>query len=178
MTEVMMKLVAGLRSSRHYVRFVNRGLRMIIPLYGICGLRLEAVEDNLVRASVPLKRSTRNHIGIMHASVLYLVGELLGGIFITHRYGERGWIPIATEGHIEYLGKVRGTATAECELAEEVFERLEAEVAETGRGRFTTEVSVRDPEGTEAARLRVEYLVKAPRKDRVGGGPGPRDASR
>ncbi len=160
-----MKAVAGklfslLQETPLYLPILNRVLRAILPIYGICGVKVESVEGGTVRASVPLRLSTRNHIGIMHAAVLYMLGEFLGGVFIVHRYADRGWVPIAVEGSVKYKKMVKGTAVAECSLPEKTFARLEAEMAEKGRSRFTTDVNILNEKGETAATLRVEYLVR------------------
>ena len=96
----------------------------------------------------------------MHAGVLYMLGEVLGGVFVIHRYADRGWVPVATKASVEYVKKVRGTAWAETTVSEETFKRVEAEVSEKGRSAFTTDTKVLTDEGDIAAIMKVEYLVK------------------
>lgn len=57
-------------------------MREILPIYGFIELTVDSI-DGAARCSVPLSRANANHVGIMHAGVIFLLAEATGGVAVS-----------------------------------------------------------------------------------------------
>lgn len=154
-------VVPRIQGTPLYLPLFNRLLHLLMPLYRAMGIKVEAVDDNSVTTTVRLGTYTRSHIGTLHASPLFTVGEMVGGIFVIHRYAALGYTPIAKAVTIDYLRKVRRVARARAVVSDEVLERLEDDIRSSGRGELVMVVEITDEAGKRAATMTNRYLVKS-----------------
>ena len=56
------------------------GAKKNCPIYEFLGLSVLEAENGVFKATIPNSKEAGNHIGIMHAGVLFSLGEFLGGL--------------------------------------------------------------------------------------------------
>jgi acyl-coenzyme A thioesterase PaaI-like protein len=140
---------------------VRAGLEQAIPFNRHLGLKVVAVSDGSGSVELPDDERLRNHVGSQHAGGLFSAAEAASGAAFVGAFVERmGEItPLAKAARIEYLKLAKGPITATGTLAEDkasLLERLDAD----GRVEFPIAVSLTDGDGTEVARVTVDWHVR------------------
>ena len=140
---------------------VRAGMAEMIPYNNHLGLELTEVSDGSGSVRLPDDAGLVNHVGSQHAGGLFSAGEFASGAAFIGAFAERlGDItPLAKSASIDYLKLAKGPITAKGRLVDDkagLVERLDAE----GRVEFPIEVSLTDAEGTEVARMTVNWHVK------------------
>ena len=74
-----------------YPKRLGEQLCELLPIYKTIDLKVQAVGD-LLKTRVPYISGNTNHLGTMHAGVIWMAGEVLGGL--------------AYFGHSQELGKL------------------------------------------------------------------------
>jgi acyl-coenzyme A thioesterase PaaI-like protein len=140
---------------------VRAGLEQAIPFNKHLGLKVVAVADGSGSVELPDDEQLRNHVGSQHAGGLFSAAEAASGAAFVGAFAERmGEItPLAKAARIEYLKLAKGPITATGTLSEDkvsLLERLDAD----GRVEFPIDVSLTDGDGTEVARVTVDWHVR------------------
>lgn len=110
---------------------------------------------------LPSGEHLANHVGSLHAGGLFSAGEAAsGGAFVGAFAAHMGGLtPLAKSARIDYLKLAKGPITAVGALerdTQEILDQLES----TGRAEFPIEVSMTDGEGTEVARMTVDWHIR------------------
>ena len=121
----------------------------MVPYSGSVHPRIEELSPGNARASIPDRRSNRNHLRSVHAIALMNVAEISSGLALICALpsGARG---ILVGLSIEYVKKSRGTITATCRTAE-VFSAERAE--------HLLRSVLTDDSGDVVARAEARWLV-------------------
>lgn len=141
---------------------VQRLLIEGVPFNRVLGVRVAAVTDERAEVALPDAPERLNHVGTVHAAVIFGLGEATSGAMVLAAFGDlqaSGVIPLAAEATIRYRrpssGELRGTAT----LPREGQARIREEVRQTGRARFTVPVQIMDAAGVVTAELEVSWAL-------------------
>ena len=140
---------------------VRAGLAQAIPFNSHIGLEVLEVADGHGVVRLPDGDHLKNHVGSQHAGGLFAAGEAASGAAFVGGFAEHmaGITPLARSAEISYLKLAKGPSDATGSLGEEtaaLLERLEAE----GRVEFPVEVTMADEDGTEVARMTVQWHVR------------------
>jgi acyl-coenzyme A thioesterase PaaI-like protein len=140
---------------------LRAGLAQAIPLNQHLGLEVIEVADGRGVVRLPDDERLRNHVGSQHAGGLFTAGEAASGGAFLGAFAEHmgGLTPLARSAQIEYLKLAKGPITATATLAGGAGPLL-AELDETGRVGFPVEVSLKNEQGEEVARLTVEWHLR------------------
>jgi len=142
---------------------IRDGFGMAVPFVRHAGITLTEVGCGVATAVLADMAELRNHVGTLHAGVLYTLGETASGAAIAGAVAPiLGEVrPLATAARIQYLKAARGEIIATATVAE--ADSLQARVISEGRVAVLAQVSLRDANGTEVARLEVDWTVLGPR---------------
>ena len=137
------------------------GLAVAIPYNTHLGLEFVEVGPGRGVVRLPDDEHLRNHVGSQHAGGLFSAAEAASGGAFVGAFAERmGDItPLARAASISYLKLARGPITATASLEQEpddLLARLDAD----GKVQFPVEVSLTDEQGTEVAKVTVDWHVR------------------
>jgi uncharacterized protein (TIGR00369 family) len=140
---------------------VRAGLEQAIPFNKHLGLEVVEVTESSGSVRLPEDERLLNHVGSQHAGGLFSAAEAASGAAFVGAFLERmGEItPLAKAARIDYLKLAKGPIVATGTLSEDkasLLERLDDE----GRVEFPIAVSLRDQDGTEVAKVTVDWHVR------------------
>ena len=141
---------------------VRAGLEGAIPFNQHVGLEVLEVGPGTGSVRLPDEPHLTNHVGSQHAGALFSAGEAASGAAFVGAFAEHLGLltPLAKSASIEYLKLAKGPITATGMLERDVDELI-SEVDESGRAEFPIGVSLTDSEGTEVARMTVDWHIRA-----------------
>lgn len=141
---------------------VRAGLEQAIPFNQHVGLEVLEVGPGTGSVRLPEGQHLQNHVGSQHAGALFSAGEAASGAAFVGAFAEHlgGLTPLAKSARIEYLKLAKGPITATGTLERGVGE-LMSEVGDAGRAEFPIGVSLTDADGTEVARMTVDWHIRA-----------------
>ena len=110
---------------------------------------------------LPAGEHLANHVGSQHAGGLFSAGEAASGGAFVGAFAEHmgGLTALAKSARIDYLKLAKGPITAVGALERDAQEILD-ELDGSGRAEFPVEVSMTDGEGTEVARMTVDWHIR------------------
>jgi acyl-coenzyme A thioesterase PaaI-like protein len=111
---------------------LSAALPQIIPAAGGLSLRVEEVTDARTRMSVPLKRRTRNHVGVLYFGVQMTLAELTAGLWLLRRFPPKEYRSLVKRVEADFRAQGRGKVYAVCEPPAEVLASLEGALREKG----------------------------------------------
>ncbi|MCP3135907.1 PaaI family thioesterase [Pyxidicoccus xibeiensis] len=136
-------------------------VKNIIPLSAVMGFKVEEASDARTRASVPLKRRTRNHVGGVYLGVQATVAELTMGLWLFRRFPPGRYNVLVDKVELTFHAKAKGGARAICEPPAEVFTSLDAALRQKGdKAREWLPVRLEDFEGKHIADARFLAVLK------------------
>ena len=137
------------------------GAKKNCPIYEFLGLTVLEAEGGVFKASIPSTKESGNHIGIMHAGVLFSLGEFLGGL-ITARYldNPRKFQPVVRELKIDFKAPAMTDITATAYFSAEQGVEMNAKLEETGRYDFQQKAVLTDANGTVVAETLGSYALR------------------
>jgi acyl-coenzyme A thioesterase PaaI-like protein len=140
---------------------LRAGLAQAIPLNQHLGLEVVEIADGRGVVRLPDDERLRNHVDSQHAGGLFSAGEAASGGAFVGAFAEHmaGLTPLARSARIEYLKLAKGPITATATLAGGAGPLL-AELEEAGRVQFPVDVSLKDEQGEEVARMTVDWHVR------------------
>ena len=141
---------------------VRAGLEQAIPFNQHVGLEVLEVGAGTGSVRLPDQPHLTNHVGSQHAGALFSAGEAASGAAFVGAFAEHlgGLTPLAKSASIEYLKLAEGPITATGTLERDVAGRM-SEVGDTGRAEFPISVTLADADGTEVARMTVDWHIRA-----------------
>ena len=119
---------------------VGRTIRFV----GTAGVRVEALGDRQVTASLPNAGRVQNHIGGVHAAATALLAETATGLAVGLNVHD-GATPVLKSMRVDYVRPAEGGVRAVATLSEADSGRLRTEP----RGEVTVPVTVTDDAGPE-----------------------------
>ena len=137
------------------------GAKKNCPIYEFLGLSVLEAENGVFKATIPNSKKAGNHIGIMHAGVLFSLGEFLGGL-ITARYldNPRKFQPVVRDLKIDFKAPAMTDITATAFFSAEQALEMNAKLEETGRYDFQQKAVLTDTNGTVVAETLGSYALR------------------
>ena len=140
---------------------VRAGLQAAIPFNNHIGLEVAEVAPGRGVVRLPEGDHLKNHVGSQHAGALFSAAEAASGGAMVGAFAEHlGTVtPLAKGARIDYVKLAKGPITATASLEgdpEELLQRLEAD----GRVEFPVTVGLADEQGTEVARVTVDWHLR------------------
>ncbi len=105
---------------------MSTALPTIIPLTGGLGMKVEEVTDELARASLPLKRRTRNHVGSIYFGAQMTLAEITMGLLLFRLFPPGPYGMLVKRVEADFKSKGKGTIQAICQPPAEALEALRA----------------------------------------------------
>ena len=137
------------------------GAKKNCPIYEFLGLSVLEAANGVFKATIPNSKEAGNHIGIMHAGVLFSLGEFLGGL-ITARYldNPRKFQPVVRDLKIDFKAPAMTDITATAYFSAEQALEMNARLEETGRYDFQQKAVLTDTNGTVVAETLGSYALR------------------
>ena len=137
------------------------GAKKNCPIYEFLGLSVLEAENGVFKATIPNSKEAGNHIGIMHAGVLFSLGEFLGGL-ITARYldNPRKFQPVVRDLKIDFKAPAMTDIMATAYFSAEQALEMNAKLEETGRYDFQQKAVLTDTNGTVVAETLGSYALR------------------
>jgi len=137
------------------------GAKKNCPIYEFLGLSVLEAENGVFKATIPNSKEAGNHIGIMHAGVLFSLGEFLGGL-ITARYldNPRKFQPVVRDLKIDFKAPAMTDITATAYFSAEQALEMNAKLEETGRYDFQQKAVLTGTNGTVVAETLGSYALR------------------
>ena len=137
------------------------GAKKNCPIYEFLGLSVLEAENGVFKATIPNSKEAGNHIGIMHAGVLFSLGEFLGGL-ITARYldNPRKFQPVVRDLKIDFKAPAMTDITATAYFSADQALEMNAQLEETGRYDFQQKAVLTDTNGTVVAETLGSYALR------------------
>ena len=137
------------------------GAKKNCPIYEFLGLAVLEAENGVFKATIPNSKEAGNHIGIMHAGVLFSLGEFLGGL-ITARYldNPRKFQPVVRDLKIDFKAPATTDITATAYFSAEQALEMNAKLEEAGRYDFQQKAVLTDTNGTVVAETLGSYALR------------------
>ncbi len=140
---------------------LSAALPRIIPSASGMGIRVEEVTDTRARLSVPLKRRTRNHVGVLYFGVQMTLAELTGGLLLLRRFPPKMYRSLVKRVEADFRAQGRGTVVAVCEPPPEVFGTMEEALRQKGdKAEAWVHVQLLAEDGTVVTEVRFLDSVK------------------
>ena len=132
-----------------------------LAIYDFLGLEVVSMEGGVFRARVPLNENTGNHVNIMHAGVLFAVGEVLGGLVaIKHVEKPEKFQPVVRSLKIDFKAPAMTAITAEAHFSAAQAAEMNAKLDETGKYDFELPATLKDENGTVVAETLGAYAIR------------------
>lgn len=152
------------RLGRHWPAGANlllgRVVRALIPLTAGMGLHVKHNEPGRTVLGMPLRRRTRNHVGSIYFGALASLAEITMGLLVFTRYPPGPYGVLVKRAELDFLAKAKSDLTAVCQPDDTVFEELNQQLGQDGKGQAWFPVSVLDRRQAEVARARFLVAVK------------------
>jgi hypothetical protein len=105
-------------------------------------LELIGIKDN----TLSLSENSKNHIGTIHASALFLLAENASGKYLKSQFPElkNSVIPLLRQSNIKYKKTAIGTITAFASLAENEKERFINQFSKKSRGTIEVNITLKN----------------------------------
>jgi len=131
------------------------------PLYEFFGLKLLDMEDESFKVSMPLNDATCNHVGMIHAGVLFAAGEILGGMVVNqHLEDPVQFQPVVRDLKIEFLKPAFTEITASAHFDSAMAKAMNRELAQSGRFDFVLEAELKDTNNQVVAKTTANYALR------------------
>lgn len=148
------------------IEAIRAMMRDAVPFYRVLGVQAETVAPEQVELSLTQTPERLNHVGTMHATAQFGLGEAAGGMMAAAAFNDliaQGAAPVVTQVSISYLKSARGDLRAVATLSNEEQARIRSEMNANGRATFSVPVQVFDAAGTQTTALQTEWVFLGPR---------------
>ena len=131
------------------------------PLYDFFGLKVLELSDESFKVSMPLNEATCNHVGMIHAGVLFAAGEILGGMVVSkHLSDPVRFQPVVRDLKIEFLKPALTEITASAHFDSATAQAMNQELAQSGRFDFVLEAELKDTNNQVVAKTTANYALR------------------
>lgn len=136
-------------------------LQWIIPFNRPHRIRVDALSDTLVKASLPYRRKNLNHLKGIHACAIATLAEYTSGLFLLQRAGAKGYRIIMERLEVDYHYQARSGIHASFGMTEREYEEMVSKPLEAeGRVSQILEVVVNDEQDNLIATAKVHWQLK------------------
>ena len=108
-----------------------------------------------------------NHIGGLHAAVVFSVAECAAGALLTHNFDVGIYIPLLKSMDIKYRASIFKKAVAFASVSEDVLKKAEVELKESGRTDLMIRIRVENEEGMDAATVNILWALRSMEPSRL-----------
>ncbi|MBU8898737.1 DUF4442 domain-containing protein [Corallococcus sp. H22C18031201] len=156
MVEKLRRVAPGMANT-----LTTLAVKNIVPLASAMGYRVEEVSHSRTRASVPLNRKTKNHVGSVYLGAQVTVMELTMGVLLFTRFPPNQYKLLVNRMEVQFHAKAKSAVTAVCEPPPEVFAHLEATLLKRGdKAESWVPVQLLDVDGLLVAEARFLAVFK------------------
>jgi uncharacterized protein (TIGR00369 family) len=139
-------------------RFMTEG----VPFNRLLGIRVASIAPEQAEVALAVTPDHLNHVGTVHASAQFGLAEAASGAMVIAAFGDllaQGLVPLARQAEINYRKPATGDLLAVATLTAAERQRVNAEVAERGRARFTVPVQILDDQSTVVSEITVQWVL-------------------
>jgi len=108
-----------------------------------------------------------NHVGSLHAAVVFSVAECAAGALLTHNFDVGIYLPLLKSMEIKYRAPVFKKAVAFASISEEVLKKAEEELTRSGKSDFTIDIRIENEEGMDAAKVSILWALRSMTPSRI-----------
>jgi len=123
------------------------------------GITAVDCRDNYVKLLMPLKGNT-NHVGIMYAGPLFVLGEVAGGAVFAVAVDCNRYFPIVKEVNIKFRRPAMSDIYMEVEMSSERAREIEEKVEREGKADFLMELELKDINDDTVASVRGTWQAR------------------
>lgn len=137
------------------------GYKNSCDIYRYIDLRLLSNENGVFRCKVPLSKQTKNHVNMMHASVLFAIGELLGGMVCSQHIAKpEKFQPVVRDFKVDFRAPAFTDVTAEAFFDAAQAEEMNKQLEKNGRFDFPLAAKLTDDNGQLVAETLGSYAIR------------------
>lgn len=129
-----------------------------IPIIQKMGVRVLEMNPGRVSLRMPLAGND-NHIGMMYAGALFILGEMPGGALFLTSFDATKYAPIIKKMDIIYKRPATTDVTVTATMTPEEIERIQEEVVNKGKADYVLECVLKDTSDEIIALTRAEYRI-------------------
>ena len=107
------------------------------------GLKIVALEDGYAKIAMPME-GNRNHVNIMYAGSLGMLGEFMGGIKWAVMFEVAEFFPIVKKFSIKFIRPATTDIFIEKRFSREEADRIQKEARESGKCDYPMELELKD----------------------------------
>ncbi|MBF5043006.1 DUF4442 domain-containing protein [Aggregicoccus sp. 17bor-14] len=122
---------------------LSTAVPQVIPSAAGLGLRVEELSDARARASLPLKRRTKNHVGSVYFGAQMTLMEITMGLVLFRHFPPGPFGMLVNRVEADFHAKAKGRVVAVCEPGESVS-AISRALADSGRAEVWVTVRLLD----------------------------------
>ena len=107
------------------------------------GIKVIALKEGYAKMVMPLEGNV-NHVGMMYAGSLFIIGEFTGGIIYGASFDVDKFYPIVKEVTIRFKRPALTDVTLEVSMSREEAQRIQDEASEKGKCDFVLNLEIKD----------------------------------
>jgi len=114
------------------------------------GLKIVALKDGYAKIVMPIE-GNMNHVNIMYAGSLCMLGEIIGGVKWAVMFDVENYFPIIKEFSIKYKRPATTDISIEQEFSKEEADHIQEEAGKKGKCDYPMELELKDDDGETVA---------------------------
>ena len=131
-----------------------------VPFAHRADLEVVHAEGGHVVVRIPNEKPNQNHVGMVHAAALVLVGETAGGLAILNHPRLSGYLLLAKGLAIRYRKPGLTACSASAHLTEEQVDGAIAAIESAGKTDLPLAVEIRNEAGELVSEMTVDYHLR------------------
>jgi len=140
---------------RHVAEYALNSIELIKK----SGLQVIEMRDRYVKMLLP-KEGNINHVGMLYAGSLFIIGEFTGGIIHGASFDYSRFYPIVKEVSIRFLKPAMTDVTLAVELGEEQASSIQTDAEKNGKADFTLDLEIKDANGVVVAVVKGTWQIR------------------
>ena len=141
-------------------KLLGKMVPRIIPLAAGMGMKVEALGDDEAIMCLPLKYRTRNHVGSIYFGAMATLAEITMGLYVFRRYPPGPYGVLVTRAEFDFLAKAKTAVRARAAGGPDLFQRMDAAMAETGKASDWVDVELTDASGSTVVKARFQIAAR------------------
>jgi len=137
------------------VEYIEKGIGII----SCTGIRVAECRDRYVKLMMPIEKN-KNHIGIMYAGSLFIIGEVSGGAIFGTSFDYTRYYPVAKEVSIRFRRPALSDVSLEVEMSEERVTEIQGRVEEEGKADFRLDLEINDISGETVSLIQGTWQLR------------------
>lgn len=140
---------------------IGEGMKRAVPWVGSNGVEFEHIGPDKVIATIADDSSQHNHVGGLHAAMIFGVGETASGALLLTAFAEQlsRATPLVVSAEIGYRKVALGALRAEAVLGRDAAEVI-AELDAGQRPEFPVRVTITNADGVITTELTVLWTLR------------------